>query len=404
MFSRSRIQSIVPHRMTGILNKANRFQDFSRAKGDHSTVFIAQNALRSPGRPLDPSTRRFMEARFGHDFSRVRVHADGKAAVSAQAVNARAFTVGRDVVFGPGEYAPGSQEGQRLLAHELAHVVQQDRSGAGAPSQGLRIGSPSSPAEQEARQSAAHILAGGTAAPEASVAPGTVQRDNGDSSGSSETEGEEERLRLQWPGLRTSPFLRLRLVPELQLRLDPEIQAQIAAMRMMQELLNPDQIRSSFLHIDFNTLLTTPPSPRLTGAPTPAPAPLVPRGAGPSTPRPGKPGDIMRAILAVPAVNTALTRLRTQAEDRVRRDWRRLSTGERVLLVTQTALIGGAALAGVLSDPEARQFVLGQIENRTIPVPGVPGLTFQFNVTGPDRRIMFNLNLGALLPPILGFH
>ena len=112
----------------------------------------------------------------------------------------------------------------------------------------------------------------------------------------------------------------------------------------------------------------------------------------------------MRAILAVPAVNTALTRLRTQAEDRLRRDWRRLSTGERVLLVTQTALISGAALAGVLSDPEARQFVLGQIENRTIPVPGVPGLTFQFNVTGPDRRIMFNLNLGALLPPILGFH
>jgi len=61
---------------------------------------IVHDVLRSPGRPLDPSTRQFMESRFGHDFSRVRVHADGKAAASAQAVNARAYTVGRDVVFG----------------------------------------------------------------------------------------------------------------------------------------------------------------------------------------------------------------------------------------------------------------------------------------------------------------
>ena len=86
---------------------------------------IVHEVLRSPGRSLEPSTRRSMEARFGHDFSRVRVHTDGKAAASAQAVNARAFTVGRDLVFGPGEYAPGSSQGQRLLAHELVHVIQQ---------------------------------------------------------------------------------------------------------------------------------------------------------------------------------------------------------------------------------------------------------------------------------------
>ena len=62
---------------------------------------------------------------FGHDFSLVRVHNDGKAAESARAINARAYTFGRSVVFGPGEYAPHSFEGRRLLAHELAHVVQQ---------------------------------------------------------------------------------------------------------------------------------------------------------------------------------------------------------------------------------------------------------------------------------------
>jgi hypothetical protein len=86
---------------------------------------IVHEVLRSPGQPLDPVTRAFMEPRFGHDFSQVRVHADSKAAESAQAVNALAYTVGRDVVFGAGQYAVGTSEGQRLLAHELAHVVQQ---------------------------------------------------------------------------------------------------------------------------------------------------------------------------------------------------------------------------------------------------------------------------------------
>ena len=81
--------------------------------------------LRSPGRPLEPSVRGEMEARFGHDFSSVRVHTDGRATESAQAVNAKAYTVGSDVVFGAGRYTPTTPEGSRLLAHELAHTVQQ---------------------------------------------------------------------------------------------------------------------------------------------------------------------------------------------------------------------------------------------------------------------------------------
>lgn len=79
------------------------------------------------GRPLDDAPRSFMEARFGRDFAGVRIHTDDEAAASARALNARAYTHGRDIVFARGEYLPESGEGRRLLAHELAHVVQQDQ-------------------------------------------------------------------------------------------------------------------------------------------------------------------------------------------------------------------------------------------------------------------------------------
>ncbi len=81
--------------------------------------------LQSPGQPLDAASRSLMESRFGHDFGHVRVHTDNHAAQSAHAVNALAYTVGSDVVFAAGQYAPGTAHGQRLLAHELTHVLQQ---------------------------------------------------------------------------------------------------------------------------------------------------------------------------------------------------------------------------------------------------------------------------------------
>ncbi len=82
-------------------------------------------ALRSPGQPLDAATRAYFEPRFGHDFGHVRVHTGPDAADAARAVNARAFTVGRNLVFGASQYAPRTREGQRLLAHELAHTLRQ---------------------------------------------------------------------------------------------------------------------------------------------------------------------------------------------------------------------------------------------------------------------------------------
>jgi hypothetical protein len=87
---------------------------------------IVREILSSPGQPLDEQTRDFMEPRFGHDFSKVRVHTDARADESARAVSALAYTVGRDVVFGSGLYKPEAIAGKRLLAHELAHVTQQN--------------------------------------------------------------------------------------------------------------------------------------------------------------------------------------------------------------------------------------------------------------------------------------
>ena len=84
------------------------------------------------GESLDSTARSVMESRFGHDFSRVRVHADSRAAAAARKENAEAYTFGRHVVFGAGKYKPRTADGQRLLAHELTHVVQQTRRGGRA--------------------------------------------------------------------------------------------------------------------------------------------------------------------------------------------------------------------------------------------------------------------------------
>lgn len=103
---------------------------YMRMDGSHPTTTaappIVQDVLSSSGHPLDMATRAYFEPRFGHDLGNVRVHSDILAAQSADAVQARAYTVGCDVVFGRRQYAPHTPEGQRLLAHELAHTLQHE--------------------------------------------------------------------------------------------------------------------------------------------------------------------------------------------------------------------------------------------------------------------------------------
>ncbi|HET6936330.1 MAG TPA: DUF4157 domain-containing protein, partial [Candidatus Angelobacter sp.] len=129
---------------------------------------IVEEVLDSSGQPLDSATREFMEPRFGHDFSRVRVHTDHKASQSAKAVNALAYTVGHNVVFAGGQYAPGKKSGQKLLAHELTHVVQQRKMASAAPQSKLEIGPTNDSLEQDADRFAekvAGVSATATATP-----------------------------------------------------------------------------------------------------------------------------------------------------------------------------------------------------------------------------------------------
>jgi hypothetical protein len=119
-------------------------------EAQHDSVVppIVHDVLRSPGQPLDRETRAFVEPRFGHDFSGVRVHTDTRAAESARAVDALAYTVGNDVVLGTGKYALDTTQGKQLLAHELTHVVQQ--SGINSNPANLIIGESDSIYEREA--------------------------------------------------------------------------------------------------------------------------------------------------------------------------------------------------------------------------------------------------------------
>ncbi len=97
---------------------------------------IVHDVLGQNGQPLEPATREFMGKSLGYDFTQVRVHTDARAAASARVLGANAYTVGNKIVFDSGHYRPGSAEGRRLLAHELAHVVQQSQFGfqpAGGP-------------------------------------------------------------------------------------------------------------------------------------------------------------------------------------------------------------------------------------------------------------------------------
>src|SRR3984957_4280347 len=111
----------------------------------------------SPGRPLDRSTREFFDHRFDFDFSRVRVHTDAEAALSADALGARAYAAGEHIVFGRNEYAPRGGPGRFLLAHELAHVGQQ-RNLDYSSRRDFRISTPGERSEREADAAAGRAV------------------------------------------------------------------------------------------------------------------------------------------------------------------------------------------------------------------------------------------------------
>ena len=130
-------------------------------QNDLSVPSVVHEVLRSPGQRLDPAARAFMEPRFGHDFSSVKVHTDARAAESARAVNALAYTVGQNVVFGQGQYSTQSSSGRRLLVHELTHTVQQSRSDDSTLSGSMRVSEDGDAGEREAEAVAEKVITDG---------------------------------------------------------------------------------------------------------------------------------------------------------------------------------------------------------------------------------------------------
>jgi len=134
----------------------------TNSSGNFEAPAVVHEALNSPGRALDRATRAFMEPRFGHDFSRVRVHTDAIAAESARSVSAQAYTVGSDVVFDAGRYSPGTEAGKRLLAHELAHVAQQGGRNHGLQGK-MTVSQPNDASEVEADRASAAVMSSASA-------------------------------------------------------------------------------------------------------------------------------------------------------------------------------------------------------------------------------------------------
>lgn len=233
-------------------------------------------------------------------------------------------------------------------------------------------------------QAVQRLLAG-----EGGADPAAIQREEG-SSGFSLSNRTASRLSL--------------LSPDERLHLDPAIEAQIRAIQMLNMHFEPGTFQAALGNVNLNLpppSLTppTPPNP-LAGPQLPAPGPLVPAGAGPDQPREGKPGDILNAVLKVPAIGNAADQLRERARIQVRQDWNSLSTGGKVSLISVSTVIAGGALAGILSNPTSRQFLMDQVEGKDWSVPGVPGLSFQFQLTGPEQRVMFTLDLAKYIPAL----
>nr|MDZ8056752.1 DUF4157 domain-containing protein [Nostoc sp. EkiNYC01] len=138
----------------------------------------------------------------------------------------------------------------------------------------------------------------------------------------------------------------------------------------------------------------TPP----TASPPPASA-----DPDPNPPKNATTGDLLRAIMAVPAINSGLISLRTQASDRITQDWSRLNTGEQIGVVSTTVLIGAGVLTGVFANPEARRFALDKLNGQVLPVPGVNWLHLELNTGGDNLMLGMHLDIGRLLPTSLGF-
>jgi hypothetical protein len=174
-----RVPELLSTRGVLALQRAAGNAAVSRLLEDEPASPVRDVIGRGGGQALDSGVRGLMESRLGSDFGDVRIHTDHAASESARGINAQAYTVGSEIVFQGGKYEPGTHTGQRILAHELTHVVQQ-RSGPvdGTPAAGaISISDPSDRFEQAAERNADMVMAGQTAAAaDSSAVPVSAQR------------------------------------------------------------------------------------------------------------------------------------------------------------------------------------------------------------------------------------
>lgn len=360
---------------------------------------LVRPVLGTPGQRLDGETQRLMSNRLGHDFSRVRIHRGSAASHSSRALGTRAYTVGNHVVVDEGAVAPESAAGRALLVHELTHVVQQGGHTFEAPTAaGFSAAASGAGAEQEARRT----QAGEAVSPVQQTTGPVLQREEPDEK-KKKTEpqqdvpspnAEPEEPQLQWPGLPPPSLL------ESGLQIDPFL------MLRVKQMLARERIQAGLFKLDLETLDRLYPVSPMDQMSPPQPQekkPIVPAGKGPKKPRAGKPGDVLKAVTKIPAVDGAITKLKDDALGRAKRDWRKLSTGGKVTLVSSLVLVGGTALGSIMAHDRSRTAALGFIKDKDLPVPGVPGLSIQLNLVGPDLGVRFGLNVGSLLPKTWGF-
>jgi hypothetical protein len=190
----------------------------------------------------------------------------------------------------------------------------------------------------------------------------------------------------------SDPASRYSLGLNYHLDLDP----QLTIPQITQQLLDPAILKLQLTQLDLTVPSFTPERPRAEATPTAVPS-------EPSATRSATAGDLLKGVVKVPAIDRTLTTLQTRVSDRAEADWRHLKLGEKVGVISAFTVIGAGTLAGIISNPEARRFSLGQLNGQVLPVPKVDWLHLEINTQGNNLMLGFHLDVGQLLPSVLGF-
>ncbi len=415
-------------------------------------------AFRERGLPLDTATRSHMEKAFGRDFSHVRVHTDTPAAASARALGARAYTLGADIAFASGRYAPSTPAGRSLIAHELAHVVQQRQPGSSSGGAEERADAAGRRAAAGARVDPSSLGRAPVAIMRQAETPGRTASfglgqpeslpglgltlstvsgfEHGKATVPTDATAALDQVATQLLGLLIElPAGRVTLTGHTDLtgeekrnerlgreralsvwgalvkRGVPGQNMDVQSAGMSAPVVNTPERepRNRRVEIRFEGRLLPQARSRVGrvdltprpgvlvppwARPTP-PAPAPPQpAAGPSPARAGTGGDVLKALLALPEGKRAVEDLKREGQ----RILERTTTGEKVAGGTTLLTLGAGTIAGIWSDPSARSTALKAIDGLEVDVPKVPGLKVRAVTTGQGGGAVLMFDFGKVVP------